>query len=228
MSILASIKCPICRDRLSGRGLDDLNEVLRAHLAETHQITRISEENRPRPSTPEMEREMATWSGRDPALLTPEEARQREEVARFYKPPLGSQTATEREVETFSGREPTGETPESAMLIQKANQWRYSRPETREEREVGTWRSESRYAPSEREYRMRMEASEWRYPRESGAPVTGVSHGGGTMHRMLSRGEMRMVMDCPLCGRPIYGSDDDDLSDEVRFHFKDYHSIRRL
>lgn len=74
MSILAYIKCPICRDRLSGRGLNDLNEVPRAHLAETHQITRSTEENRPGLSTPEVEREMATWRGRDPALLTPEEA----------------------------------------------------------------------------------------------------------------------------------------------------------
>jgi predicted small metal-binding protein len=219
---LTDIKCPICRDRLSGRSPDDLNEVLRAHLADTHQITRISEENRLKTSSPKTEREMATWSGRDPALLTPEETRQREEVGMFYKPPLGSETKIEREVETFSGREPTGETPESASLIQKTNQWRYPRIETREEREVGTWRSESRYAPSEMDYRVRSETGEWRYP-----TMAEVSHGVGTMHRMLNRGELRMAMNCPLCGRPIYGSDDDDLSDEMRFHFKDYHSIRR-
>ncbi|MDW5563752.1 MAG: hypothetical protein SA339_11045 [Methanomassiliicoccus sp.] len=214
MSDMVDIKCPICGERLMSRNQDELTQMLRGHLADTHQISRISEESRGRPSQPESMRDVQVWSMRDPSALTPEETRQREEVVRLGRSAPGTQSMTERQVETWNRGEPTGETPRSATTIQETEQWRYPREETREEREVGTWRSDSRYQSSEEGMTGR-------------SGMAGVRHGGGMMHRMMNRGEMRMAMDCPLCGRPVYGSNDDDLSDEMRFHFKDYHQIRR-
>jgi hypothetical protein len=49
-------------------------------------------------------------------------------------------------------------------------------------------------------------------------------HGGGWGHRMMQRNDqMSMSMACPICDRTVFGSDDEDLSDELRFHFKDAH-----
>lgn len=233
---MTDIKCPVCGERISGRSSAELTEMLSSHLANTHQITRTSERGRGSPSG-QLEREVTTWSARDPSNLTPEETRKREEVARFNRPPLGSETPTERVMETWSGREPYGESPESARQIEEANQWKYPRQETREVRVVGTWRSENR----PRTYQQ--EAAEWRYPHEELTPeermrdermsttavqMSDARHGGGTMHRMMNRRQMTTVMECPICGRQVFGSDDDDLTDELRFHFRDVHDIRRM
>ena len=244
VSVITDIKCPICRDRISGRNQDELTETLRAHLADTHQISRISGKEGMRSSSSSMAgREVAAWSGRDPSMLTPEESRQRDEITRLNRSqgisgPQGiSETQHRSEswaggTETWSGK--PGETPESG-------QGKYPQMETQEERAVGTWKSENRPREPEQEYRS-TERTERGYPSEAmrseerwkeGAyggrtsSISDVSHGGGTLHRMMNRGEMTMAMNCPLCGNPVYGSDDDDLSDEMRFHFKDYHQIRR-
>ena len=119
---MTDIKCPICRDRISGGSPDNLSERLREHLADIHQITRLAGESRSRTSSSELERDVTAWSRRDPSLLTPEEVRQREEITSFNRPPLGYGATTERKVETWSGREPTGETPESERLIQETGQ----------------------------------------------------------------------------------------------------------
>lgn len=229
VSIITDIKCPICRDRISGRNQDELTETLRAHLAETHQITRISEERKIGPSSSGTSvREGAMLSTRDPSMLTPEESRHRDEITRVNRSQLGSETS--------------GEAMESSRTIQESSQWKYPRMETEEERAVGTWKSENRPGESgqgyqsaertERGYPSEAMRSEERWREEKGyggkiSSSSSVSHGGGTWHRMMNRGEMTMAMACPLCGNPVYGSDDDDLDDELRFHFKDYHQIRR-
>ena len=252
MSVITDIKCPICRDRISGRNQDDLTETLRAHLADTHQISRISGKEGMRSSSSGMAgREGAAWSGKDPSMLTPEESRQLEEIARLNRSQSisgtqGSSEAQHRSESWASGTDtwsskPSGETPESSRTMQESGQWKYPQMETQEERAVGTWKSENRPSESEQEYRS-TERTERGYPSEATrgeerwneggyggrtSSISDVSHGGGTLHRMMNRGEMTMAMNCPLCGNPVYGSDDDDLTDELRFHFKDYHQIRR-
>ncbi|GEM_PF-4902789 len=259
VSVITDIKCPICRDRISARSQDELTETLRAHLADTHQISRISSEQggmqggMRTSSAGMMGLEGGALSRRDPSMLTPEESRQREEItrlspSRMESGPMGSSESQHRSeswvrsTETWSGREPTGETPESSRTIQETTQWKYPQMETEEERAAGTWRAESRPGESEREYRS-TERSERGYSSEGmrgeeryregrgygvAPSVSDVPHGGGTWHRMMHRREtMTMAMDCPLCGNPVYGSDEDDLDDELRFHFKDYHQIRR-
>lgn len=222
MRVMTDIKCPICRDRISGRSQDELTETLRAHLADTHQIRRISEEGGMKTSSSGMMagREGAAWSARDPSMLTPEESRQRDEITRLNRSQLGSESMTKRRMETWSGTEPSGKAPESSEM-------KYPRMETEEERAVGTWRSENRPRESEQEYWSREEKKMEGGGYGRATSITDVRHGGGTLHRMMNRGEMTMAMSCPLCGNPVYGSDDDDLTDELRFHFKDYHQIRR-
>ncbi len=237
---MTDIKCPICKERISGRSQDELTEMLSVHLADTHRISRISGGGGTMSSqsgTGSYSSGMAgresgmsglevpAWSARDPSMLTPEESRQRDEITRLNPSQMGTEYRTERRMETWSGMEPTGETPESSRTIQESTQWKYPRMETEEERAAGTWRSESRSRESERSYYQERPREERGYG--GATSLSGVRHGGGTLHRMMNRGEMTMAMDCPLCGNPVYGSDDDDLSDELRFHFKDFHQIRR-
>lgn len=227
VNVLTDIKCPICRDRISGQSEGELSDMLRAHLVDIHRISRL-EAPVTRERTSEQEGYFYSGSGRDPSMLTPQEARQREEVARYSTPPLGPESRVEREVETLR-REPVGQSREAERTIQESDQWKYPRMETREEREVGTWRYGGRDMPSDREFTNRQEGDDRGYSRSTSGenpPMSDIRHG-GTLHRMVNRREMTMSMPCPLCGNPVYGSDDEDLSDELRFHFKDHHQIRR-
>ncbi|MBI0583986.1 MAG: hypothetical protein ISF22_07140 [Methanomassiliicoccus sp.] len=179
-------------------------------------------------STSTLERQVETWSPKDSTMLTPEEAKQRDIVTTFRSSDVAP-GSEERAVETWSGKEPTMEGDD--RYIQKVEQWKDPREaETHTEKHAGDWKPHDEGHTEESE-RLKRSATEWRDPRTGeamgGKSMTEASHGGGTWHRMVSRGEMTMFLACPICGNAVYGSDDDDLSDELRFHFRDEHNIRR-
>jgi predicted small metal-binding protein len=171
---IEGVKCPICKERLTGNSTEELNRNLEMHMADLHQMRRMAP------------------SGQSGS---------------YASSPTYPESREEREVTTWSGRE------------------RY--PESREERAATTWSGKERYEESPEAMRKEEEVTQWRYPRseEGGRSSMGEArHGGGWGHRMWHRyDQMTMSMQCPLCDSTIRGSDEEDLSDEMRFHFKDAH-----
>jgi predicted small metal-binding protein len=231
------VKCPICKERLTGENAEELSERLRMHMADLHQMKELATPANIGAGTrqasftgPETraERDVTSFGGESGTYRGPEAVMESEEVTRFRNPSK-METPEEREVTRFKRNEPY----EESRLSQEAGQWRPSPVmETRAEREVTTFSGREPSMESEKGRLTTEEVSEWKYPRTGvqgqRGPITEVRHGGGMGHRMTHRNrEMTMMLACPICGRPIYGSDDEDLSDELRFHFKDVHNIRR-
>ncbi len=229
------VKCPICKERLTGNDAEELNNRLRMHMADLHQMREISTPTRQgtamRPASftgPESraEREVTTFSGSE-SDLGPRDVEQRQEVTQF-RDPQRRETPLENEVTTFNRSNP----PEESRLSRETNQWKYpTAEETRTERQVETFSSRDPSMANEESRVRAEEVNEWKYPAtgpggERG-PVSEVKHGGGMGHRMMNRGPMTLMLKCPICGNVVHGSDDDDLTDELRFHFRDVHDIRR-
>ena len=187
---IEGVKCPICKERLTGSDAGDLSMNLKSHMAEVHDMRGISvppSGGASSSSTSMGQREMAAPVFRGGAE---QGSRVREEEVTQWRSPAAGESAEERQVTTFSGRDPSMESERSRLTREEARQWRY--PQT----ESG----------------------------ERGPMTKGTEHGGGAIHRYTHRKDMMtMSMACPLCGNTVYGSDDDDLTDELRFHFKDAH-----
>jgi predicted small metal-binding protein len=230
------IKCPICGERLTGNDPEELNYRLRMHMADLHQMKELSTPMREGAATqpvsfagPESraEREVTTFSGSGGADAGPRSTEQRQEVTQF-RDTRRRDAPLENQVTTFNRNEP----PTNERANQEADQWKYSTgPETRTERQVETFSGRD---PSMRggDERLRAEeVNEWKYPRTGPAgergPISEVRHGGGMGHRMMNRRPMTLQLNCPICGNAVHGSDDEDLSDELRFHFRDVHNLRR-
>jgi predicted small metal-binding protein len=230
------VKCPICQERLTGNNAEELNSNLRMHMADIHQMRELSTPKRESAGMqgasftgPESraEREVTTFSGRGESDLGPSEAEQSQEVTQF-RDTRKKETLEESEVTRFSGNKPS----EEPKVSQEADQWKYpSGSETKVERQVETFSGRDPSMLSGERRLTAEEANEWKYPRSGPegerGPITEVRHGGGTRHRMMNRKPMTLMLNCPICGNAVYGSDDEDLSDELRFHFRDVHDIRR-
>lgn len=230
------VKCPICKERLTGNDAEELNYRLRTHMAEIHQMKELSTPMREgaamQPASftgPESraEREVTTFSGRNEPDLGARYVEQRQEVTQF-RDPQRMETPLEKEVTTFNRNNP----PEESRVSREADQWRYpTGTETRSERQVETFSGRDPSMESRERQVKTEEVNEWKYPRNGPAgergPITEARHGGGMGHRIMHREPMTMMLNCPICGNVVNGSDDDDLSDELRFHFRDAHDIRR-
>lgn len=194
---MTTIKCPICKDRLSATNTDELNANLREHLADVHNMRDLT-----RGSGEGMYRRTYV-TGTERPMERREERRY--DVARGYpydeiRPDIGftrPESRTEREVETWSSRDPERFRAENYIPREEVRQWRY--PVTGEYGERGPY--------YEREGRGREE----RYERRE---VRGREYEGAT------------IVNCPLCGATVRGRDEDDLSDELRYHMKETHDIR--
>jgi hypothetical protein len=225
---ITDVKCPVCRERLSGRDVDELNNILSKHLADVHHISRTITGGMwtaPLPY-PETERQVTTWSGVEPSQLPPEAQRQREAVTKFDQPGV-LPTEAERKATAWNDQERmTNE--EQRRALEASEQWKDPRSgKTEAEREVTTWSKGTSEEPAGSSYPT---GPYGRGPAGAGIEKTfmaSATHGGGTLHRLLNRNEMKMMLECPMCSRPVYGSDEEDLSDELRFHFRDEHHIKR-
>ncbi|MBI0584021.1 MAG: hypothetical protein ISF22_07315 [Methanomassiliicoccus sp.] len=188
---MATIRCPICRNRVSGSTSADLNEVFREHMADVHRM-----------------REMAPAVG-EKTSTPPERTGSRE----------GS-SATSRYREDWRTKGGYDEVRPAAHI--------FNEPGSKLYRVVETWstREPDRFDPEN--YIIREEVRQWRYPvisptGERGPALSGGRYEGAKGAR-TSAGEL--VMNCPMCGNPVRGQDDDDLSDELRIHMLDVHDIR--
>jgi len=110
---MTTVKCPICKERIMGATTEDLNMNLADHFAEVHRMSMVAPGTTPRaavagaqPSrmrareyrssefyTPETlaEREVETWSNRDPSRWRPENYIPREEVRQWRYPVTGEE-----------------------------------------------------------------------------------------------------------------------------------------
>jgi predicted small metal-binding protein len=231
-----SVKCPICKERLTGNNTEELNSRLRMHMAELHQMKKISTSNQEGATMQRAsftappsraEQEVTTFSGRSETDLGPRSMEQTTEVTQF-RDPRRKEAPLEGDVTRFSGTNPY----EEPRTTSEATQWRYpTAAEPGTVRQVETFSGREPGIESEEQRLKSEEVTEWKYPStgpegERG-PISGVGHGGGVGHRMMHRKPMTQMLNCPICGNAVYGSDDDDLTDELRFHFRDVHDIRR-
>lgn len=220
---MTTIKCPICKDKVSGANTSDLNAGLREHLADVHQMRELSTGSReiqPRETyttgrSETMERPMERQYVRE-ERVEPEERRRYE--ARDYpyeerRPAAGMfsapQTRTEREVETWTTRRPDRFRSEYYIPREEVRQWRY--PVTGPSGERGPVSSE-RYREGQRREEERMEGRE--------------GYGESRTGMMRRESEYQASINCPMCGNLVRGRDEDDLSDELRDHMSDVHDIR--
>jgi predicted small metal-binding protein len=151
-----------------------------------------------------------TWKGDEPSRYTPEAVKQRQEVGQ-WKPPGGPETNAEREATTWSGEEESKETAVDKTARQEAGQWEKAHgPKTAIERDVTTWKSPSSPENVEQRERLQEEVTEWKNPRA------------GQMQKM----EMAPMVNCPLCDEAIKGSDEENLSEELKDHMTDVHQDR--
>lgn len=238
MVSINGVRCPICKERLTGDNSGELNERLRMHMADLHQMKELSTPSREGagmqqasftgPET-RAERQVTTFSGVSESDLDPQASAQRQAVTQFREV-RRPETPEVREATKFERDKPY----EESRLREEATRWdpTYG-PQSRTERQVETFSGKDTRSESEAQRLKGEEVKEWKYPRtgpegERGAAFSEARHGGGMGHRLMSyRKEMTMMLSCPICGNAVYGSDDEDLSDELRFHFRDEHDIRR-
>ncbi len=221
--LINGVKCPICQERLTGDNAEELSARLRTHMADLHKMKEISTPmgesagtKRPSFTAPESktEREVYTFSGKSESDLSPRAVEQRQEVTQFREPGR-TETQLEKEVTTFN----RSDTSEDSKLRQEVDRWKYpTGQESKTEKQVETFSGREPSMESEEKRLKSEEVDEWKYPR------TGPE---GERGPITNRKPMALMLNCPICGNPVYGSDDEDLSDELRFHFKDLHGIRR-
>lgn len=192
------VKCPVCDERVSGEGAEDLTSTLRRHLEEVHAFSEMETNE---------ERQVRTFSRTEPEELPPSARTKVEEVAQFKEPRPG-ETPEERAVSTFSGREPYGGSEETKEEVEKVTQFREPRlGETKKECETRTF-SETECSENPVQYEMvKEEVGQWKYPR------TGPG------------GERGPGFQCPVCGVPITASDEEGLSVVLKEHFTEVHQV---
>lgn len=221
---MTTVKCPICKDRVSGATTADLNENLKEHLANVHQMSNLMVGSRG--AMPQ-----GSYTG----------------VRYGSERPMERELVREESMEPREGRmERRGYASRGYPYIEKGPSTEmFSAPETRREREVETWSSRNPERFRSENYIPREEVRQWRYPVTGPAgergPATSVRYredliGGegrvesreveerrGVMRREY---DMPATINCPLCGNLVRGRDEDDLSDELRDHMSDVHDIR--
>lgn len=207
---MTTVKCPICKDRISGASTADLNGSLREHLADVHQMRELTMGSRGDVSSRE-----SYYTGRYGSTERPME---RQYVREERMEPVARGRYEARNYPYDERR------PAASM---------FSAPESRTEREVETWTSRRPERFRSENYIPREEVRQWRYP------VTGSGGERGPIDRSTSserlregmRGRERVsdlpaMINCPMCGNIVRGRDEDDLSDELRDHMSYAHDIR--
>lgn len=201
------VVCPVCSEKVSGRDVSDLEAVLQGHLERAHGMTRAEG----RPSRPtfsgetEAERQVTTFSGRSPEELSGEEVPNVAAVTKF-KEPGRMETPEERSVTTFSEREPNAPNEE----VQEVTQLKEPREmEGQEECQTRTFSATECESVPEKTGILKEEVGQWKYPR------TG------------EEGERGPLLHCPLCGMTVGGTDEENLSDQLKNHFLEVHEVER-
>ena len=223
------VKCPICETRVETEHMEELTEVLRGHMAGVHDMKvpelPLKHEEYCEGGTPE-ERAVETFSGTDTSKLTGKAQREVESVTQFQEPRTG-ETAEERAVRTFSGHEHSGDTEETRRLEKVVEQFQEPRTgETAEERAVRTFSGMDYEKASASAKTLREEVGQFRYPRTGPECERGpgdTSQGAGVVHKMMTREEAGLYMDCPLCDVALSGETEEDLSDKLKAHFQEHH-----
>jgi endogenous inhibitor of DNA gyrase (YacG/DUF329 family) len=194
---MTTIKCPICKNKVSGTTTMDLNESLRVHLADVHlmrELAPVQRESAYQEKSPyrqpverekyEMEKARRRYVERRPA------------VGMFDEPP----SKIYRVVETWSNRDPERFESKNYIPREEVRQWRY--PIVGPAGERGP-------AYVQQEPVLRREAYGEEQVRTTGQTVEEVNE-----------------INCPLCGARVRGRDEDELSDELKGHMAEIHDIR--
>ena len=225
VDFMTTVKCPICKDRISGASSADLNENLREHLAAVHQMRELTMGTRE--AVPG-----AAPMGRNEPMERPGARVYREEAVERKEPLERS-----REGMGTGGRQGY-EGARDYPHVERLPDTGFSAPQPRVVREVETWTSRDPRRFERENYIPREEVRQWQYP------VTGpygergptsseqvrerAGEERGYRQRSERGGEDMMAVECPLCGTVIRGRDEDDLSDELRGHMSMAHDIRPM
>lgn len=124
---MTTVKCPICKERVTGASNSDLNDSLRMHLAEVHRMNelmgirgRTSREvtymGQTSPTERSMERDYVREETRRDANI------ERRPAAGLFSVP---ESRIEREVETWTSRRPERYRSEYYIPREEVRQWRY-------------------------------------------------------------------------------------------------------
>jgi predicted small metal-binding protein len=207
---MTTVKCPICKERVSAANTEDLNTNLRAHLAEVHNMRELYRGSRGEaPSGP-------YYSDRYVGTERVEPSR---EERRVYEGSKG-RYEERRDYPYY-----TADRPDVG----------FSSPRTRTEREVETWSNRNPERFREENYVPREEVRQWRYPvtGEYGERGPYFEREGRGKEMSYERREVRgrdydnpAIVNCPMCGQLIRGADEDDLSDELRYHMSVVHDVK--
>ncbi len=124
---MTTIKCPICKERISGASGADLNDSLRIHLVDVHRMNELmgSRSGTSREVT-SMERTVPMGRSTEPGYVREPIRRdpsiERRPAAGLFSAP---ESRTEREVETWSYRRPERFQSEYYIPREEVRQWRY-------------------------------------------------------------------------------------------------------
>jgi predicted small metal-binding protein len=125
---MTTVKCPICRERVSGASSADLNDSLRMHLADVHRMNELVMGSRGT-SGQLLDREVSSMEQTGPIErdrvreVTRRDANiERRPAAGLFSAP---ESRTEREVETWTSRRPERYQSEYYIPREEVRQWRY-------------------------------------------------------------------------------------------------------
>jgi predicted small metal-binding protein len=201
--VMTTVKCPICKTRVSGATSTDLNEELKIHLAEVHNMRELAMAKRE--GYPERQPYQQTTVADRP--LERERYEVRGDVPRGYVERRPSHdvfnepaSRTYREVETWTSRDPARFDDRNYIPREEVRQWRY--PVTSPTGERGPVSD--------------------RYWDDRGTAVRREEERYRTTEKVVDMTELN----CPLCGRVVRGRDEEELSDELRDHMFGVHDIR--
>jgi predicted small metal-binding protein len=128
VNIMTTVKCPICKERVSGASSADLNMNLKEHLADVHRMSELvmgpsAGTSGYAPST------MRTTSTERPMEREYVREQPRRNVSIENRPAAGlfsaPESRTEREVETWTSRRPERYRSEYYIPREEVRQWRY-------------------------------------------------------------------------------------------------------
>ncbi len=140
---MTTVKCPICKERITGASGPDLNDSLRVHLVDVHRMNELR-------GSQGLTSGEVTYMGQTAPVERPiERDYVREETRRDVnierRPAAGlfsaPESRTEREVETWTSRRPERYRSEYYIPREEVRQWRY--PVTGPGGERGPARAES-------------------------------------------------------------------------------------
>ncbi len=223
------VKCPICDEQLDTEHMEELTEVLRGHLAGVHDVKvpelPLRQSEYCEGGTAE-ERAVETFSGTDVTKLPEKDRADIERVTEFKEPRAG-ETAEERATRTFSGREPSREPADVQRMEQAVEQFKEPRAgETAEERATRTFSGMDYEKAPASSAMLREEVRQFKYPRTGPECERGpgaAPQRGGVVHQMMTREGTGLAMDCPLCDTMLHGDNEEELSRQLKEHYRENH-----